>query len=109
RVWYPVKALHIRYNLFAGTEKHYVSPFTSQSQNIFCMGDRPPIWEEGVELGGRVRYIVKAHQTGHNLLIETTCYLSLFRSHKPCKFCNGDRPPNWGKEWGKWSKIVPFE
>ena len=30
------------------------SPLTSQSQNKFWLGDRPPILVEGVELGGRV-------------------------------------------------------
>jgi hypothetical protein len=43
----------------------------------FGLGDRPPIWWEGVELGGRVWCPVKAHHTGHNLLIETDT-LSLF-------------------------------
>ena len=46
RVWYPVRLLHISYNLFAGT-KCYLSQFTSQSQYKFSLGDRPPIWPRG--------------------------------------------------------------
>ena len=40
-------------------------------------GGPSPNFEEGVELGGRVQYPVKAHHTGHILLIETDT-LSLF-------------------------------
>ena len=40
RVWYNVKVLHIRYNLFAGTEM-LSSPFTSQLQCKFCLGSPP--------------------------------------------------------------------
>jgi hypothetical protein len=47
RVLYPVKLLHIRYNLFAGTEMLSLSPFTSQSQYKFSLGDRPSIWGLG--------------------------------------------------------------
>ena len=50
--------------------KRYLSPFKSQSQYKCCLGDRPPILGEGVELGGRVWYPLKAHHNGHNLSFE---------------------------------------
>ena len=63
-----------------------------------------------MELGGRVRYSVKAQHTGHNLLIETDTYLSLFRSHKLGKFLGGDSTPKLGGRGGaRGSKMVPFE
>src|SRR5208282_5565038 len=45
--------------------KRYLSPLTSQSQNKFWLGDHPPNLGEGVGLGGRLRYPMKAHHTGH--------------------------------------------
>ena len=77
RVWYPVKLLHNRYNLFAGTETLSLSVYAVIAIQILVGGDRPPNLGEGVKLGGRVEYSVKAHHTGHNLLIETDT-LSLF-------------------------------
>ena len=71
RVWYPVKLIHNRYNLFAGTETLSLSVNEPIAKQIFSGGTVPPIWVEGVELGGRMWYPVKAHHTGHNLLIET--------------------------------------
>ena len=42
-------------------------------------GDRPPIWEDGVELEGRVWYPVNAHHNTHNLSSETeTLSLSVY-------------------------------
>ena len=59
--------------------KCYLCPFMSQSQYKFSLGDRPSIWGEGVELGGREWYLVKAHHGGHNLSIETeTLSLSVY-------------------------------
>ena len=69
RVWYSVKLLHISYNLFAGTEMLSLSVYEPIAIQILHGGDRPPIWGEGVELGGRVWYPVKAHRNGHNLSI----------------------------------------
>ena len=67
-MWYRVKVL---YTICLLEPKRYLSPFMSQSQYKFCLGDRPPIWGEGVELGGRVWYLMKAHHNGHNMSIET--------------------------------------
>ena len=48
RVLYPVKLLHIRYNLFAGTEMLSLSPLIRAKRNTnFAWGDRPPIWGKG--------------------------------------------------------------
>ena len=67
----PLKVLRIRSNLFAGTETLSLSVNEPIAKQILSGGTVPPIWEEGVELGGRMWYPVKAHHTGHNLLIET--------------------------------------
>ena len=77
RVWHRAKVHRIRSNLFAGIET--LSLFVSEpiAKQILIGGTVPPIWEEGVELGGRLWYAVKAHHTGHNLLIQTDT-LSLF-------------------------------
>ena len=66
-----MKLLHISYNLFAGTEMLSLSVYEPIAMQIFHEGDRPPIWEEGVELEDRVWYPVKAHHNAHNLPIET--------------------------------------
>ena len=154
RVWYPVKLLHISYNLFAGTEvlslsvyepiaipillggnrppiwprgqarglgvvprktppyllqfvcwnRNAISPFSSQSQYKFCLGDCPPILGEGVELGGRVWYPIIM---GIICLFKPIRYFASFISHTPCKFWGwGTRPPNWGRGGArgrKWS------
>ena len=71
------KRLHIRYNLFAGTEMLSLSVYESIAKKQFCMEEPSPIWGERVELEGRVWHPVKAHHTVHNLLIETDM-LSLF-------------------------------
>ena len=54
RVWYPMKLLHISYDLFAGTEMLSLSVYEPIAIKILLGGGRPPIWGEGVELGGRV-------------------------------------------------------
>ena len=77
RVWYPVKLLHISYNLFAGTEMPSLSVYEPIAIHILHGGTVPQFGGEGVELGGRVWYPVKAHHNGHNLFIETDM-LSLF-------------------------------
>ena len=46
RVWYPVKLLHIKYNLFAGTEMLSLSVYDSIAIHIFAWG-RPPVWGGG--------------------------------------------------------------
>jgi hypothetical protein len=47
RVWYNVKVLHIRYNLFAGTETLSLSIYGPIAMQMFAWEDRPP------NLGGR--------------------------------------------------------
>ena len=62
-MWYHVKVLRIRYNLFAGTDTLSLSVYEPiEIQIVF--GDRPPICGEGVEIGGGVWYSVKAHIIG---------------------------------------------
>ena len=70
RVWYPVKLLHIRYNLFAGTEMLSLSVYEPIAIQILLEGTVPQFWG-GVELVGGVWYREKAHYNGHNLSIET--------------------------------------
>ena len=73
-----MKVPYIRYNLFAGTETLSLSVYDPIAiQYKFWLGGPSP------NLGGRDRVRgsnvvpVKAHHTGHNLLIETDT-LSLF-------------------------------
>ena len=69
-MWHPVKVLHIRYNLFAGTETLSLSVYEPIAIQILFEGTVPTLGE-GVELGDRVLYFMKAHHNGHNLSIET--------------------------------------
>ena len=50
RVWYPVKLLHIRYNLFAETEMLSLSVYEPIAIQILLEGTVPQFWG-GVELG----------------------------------------------------------
>ena len=55
----------------------YLVKFVCWNRNAISLviqilvGDRPHNLGEGVKLGGRLWYPVKAHHTGHDLLIET--------------------------------------
>ena len=69
-MWYPVKLLHISYNLFAGTEMLSLSVYEPIAIQILH-GDRPPNLGGRVKLGGRVGYLVKALHGGHNMSSET--------------------------------------
>ena len=69
-MFYLLKVLDSRYNLFAGTKTLSLSVYDPIAI-IFWLGGPSPNLGEGVELGGRVRYPVKPHHTGYNLLIET--------------------------------------
>jgi len=51
-VWYRMKVLRIRYNLYAGTEPLSLSVYEPITIQILLGG--VPHFEEGVELGGRV-------------------------------------------------------
>ena len=66
RVWYPVKLLHISYNLFAGTKMLTLSVYEPIAIQIFAWGDRPQ-FGRGVELEGRVWYPVKLLHIRYNL------------------------------------------
>ena len=68
RVWYPMKLLQIRYNLFAGTEMLSLSVYEPIASPSF--GGRG-----GVR--GRMWYYMKANHNEHKLSIETDT-LSLF-------------------------------
>ena len=57
-----------------------------------------PIWEEGVELGGRVRKPVKAHPNAQNLSIETEMLsLSVYEPIALQIFLGEGPSPNLGK------------
>ena len=53
RVWYPVKLLHISYNLFAGTEMLSLSVYEPIAIQILLEG-RPPISPRGRAKGSGV-------------------------------------------------------
>ena len=69
-VWYTVKVLHIRYNLFAGTEMLSLSAYEPIAIQMFAWGYRPQFVGR-VELGGRVWYPVKLLHIMYNLYGET--------------------------------------
>ena len=77
RVWYPLKVLHMMYNVFAVTEMLSLFVYEPIAKQIMVGRTVPQFGGEGVELGGRVWYSVKTHHTGHNLLIRTDT-LALF-------------------------------
>ena len=79
-MWYIVKVLRIRYNLFAGTETLSLSVSEPIAKTHFGWGGGrvpSPNLEGRGKARGRVRYPVKAHHNVYNLLIETDT-LSLF-------------------------------
>jgi hypothetical protein len=47
RVWYPVKLLHIRYNLFAGTEMLSLSVYQPITKQILLGGTVPQLGGKG--------------------------------------------------------------
>ena len=51
RGWHPVKLLHVRYNLFAGTEMPSLSAYEQIAIQIL-LGGTVPQFGEGVKLGG---------------------------------------------------------
>ena len=50
RGWHPVKLLHVRYNLFAGTEMLSLSAYEQIAIQIL-LGGTVPQFGEGVKLG----------------------------------------------------------
>ena len=74
----PVKFIHIRYNLFAGTETLSLSIYEPIAMQIL-LGGIVPEFGEGVELGGRVWYPVKVLHIRSNLFAGTeTLSLSVY-------------------------------
>ena len=68
RVWYYVKLLHIRYNLFTETDTLSLSVYESIAIQILHGGGGPSHnFGEGVELGSRVWYPVKVLRSRSNL------------------------------------------
>ena len=66
RVWYHLKVLHIRYNLFAGNEMLSLSVYETIALQIWLGGPSPNLGE-GVELGDRVWCPVKLLHIRYNL------------------------------------------
>ena len=78
RVWYPLKVLHIRYNLFAVTEILSLSVYEQRSIQIL-LGGPSPQFGRGAELGGRVWYHLKVLHIRYNLFVGTeTLSLSVY-------------------------------
>ena len=69
-MWYHVKVLLIRYNLFAGTETLSLSVYEPITTHIL-LGGTVPKFGEGVELGGRVCYPLKVLCGRYNLFAGT--------------------------------------
>ena len=65
-MWYPVKLLHISYNLFDGTEMLSLSVYEPIAIQIL-LGGTVPQFGRGVELGVRVWCSVKLLHTNCNL------------------------------------------
>jgi len=62
-VWYPVKLLHISYNLFAGTEMLSLSVYEAIAIKILLGGPSPNLGGR-VGLEGGVWYPITAHAMG---------------------------------------------
>ena len=96
RLWYPVKLLHIRYNLFAETEILSLSVYEPITMQIFAWGTVPQFWV-GIELGGRVWYRVKVLRIRYNLLARTeTLSLSVYEPITIHILLGGRQPPGEG-------------
>ena len=97
-VWYYVKLIYIRYNLFAGTDMLSLSVYEPIAKQILLGGPSP-------NLGGRGRVrgssVVPRECPGIICLMKPKRYLASFRCYMHCKFWGwGKRPPNWGEGWG---------
>ena len=77
RVWCRLKVLHIRHNLFAGTETLSLSVYEPIAIQIL-LGGTVPQFVGGVELGGRVWYHLKVLHIGAICLLKPKRYLSPF-------------------------------
>ena len=75
------------------------------------LGDRPQIWGEGVELGGRVRYPVKLIHINYNLFAGTEMLsLSVYEPIAISILLGGrGRPQFWGVGRARRSSAAPRE
>ena len=65
---------------------------------------------QGVELGGRMCYYLKANQMGIICLLKPIRYRASFRSKTSCKCLGwGGDPQMGGRGGARGSKMVPFE
>ena len=105
-MWYPVKVLHIMYNLFAGTETLSLSvyePIAIHIGAVLQIG-------AGVELGSLVWYRVKVLRLRYNLFAGTeTLSLSVYELIAMQIFVLGTVPPIWGSGLSYGSSVVPLE
>ena len=100
RVLYPVKLLHIKYNLFAGTEMLSLSAYEPIAIHILLQGTVPQFGRK-VRVSGRMWYHMKANHNGHTLFLKPIHYRASLRSKTSCKCWGwGRRPPNLGEGVG---------
>ena len=97
RVWYPVKLLHIRYNLFAGSEMLSPSVYEPIAIQIL-LGRTVPQFGRGVELGGRVWYPMKRLHIRYNLFAGSEMLSpSVYEPIAIHILLGGTDPPIWGR------------
>ena len=79
-MWYRMKVLRIRYNLYAGTEPLSLSVYEPIAMPFFVGGPSPiPNFRYRVELGGRMWYRVRVLRIRYNLFAGTeTLSLSVY-------------------------------
>ena len=96
RVYYPMKLLHISYNLFAGTEMQSLTVYELIAIQIL-LGGRPPIWPRGQARGSGVvpretpPYLLQFVSWNRNAISRR------LRANHNTNFACGDRPPIWGQ------------
>ena len=109
-MWYPVKLLHISYNLFAGTEMLSLRVRANRNTN-FAWGDRPPIW--GGRGGVRGSNVVPRESPSQlALFVYLNRYaisLSLGAIRLVSFGVGVSTPKLWGRDLARGSKMVPFE
>ena len=67
----PMNAHHNGHNLSLETVTLSCFVYEQDALQVLGLGEATPNLGDGVELGGRVWYLMKAHQNGHNLSYET--------------------------------------
>jgi len=98
QVVYPMKLLHISYNLFAGTEMLSLSVYEPIAIHRFCLGDHPPIWPRG-RARGRVWYRVKLLHISYNLFAGTEMLSISVYEPIAIQILLGGSPLNFGEGW----------